>query len=628
MLPAIPTALDLLGRQLAAAADARDIALPLRALQMRGLRKVELVVHVERIRATNDATDDKEQVESNCLRALDIIDGAIPGLGLTWDAAHDAAGLLPRCLTREAVISAVQAALEPSDLLPPRPPPNDLGENVLQFLGDGVFDAIAKFESLPVRAEIIRAPHGPFTTRPAALLAFSDRVALEALTRYVEAPLAQRLPEQVVWPRSRLQSPVSDVPNTVHGWDSSYVVKADVSRFYDGVEHASLAVTLASHLDVELTQAQAIEALLGAAMSAPRGLPQGPPCSDVLASAYLLPIDLELASLGVKYLRYADDYYFPASSIAEGRLTLQRLEALLADVGLILSTTKTQIMRQSTFRAGATSSPAVQRLKQEFIQAGLVSLESAEDMEDAQQVLDRAGVPDQRIWDLLYHQRIDLDDVVAELVEALGPEYAQTYAMYFRAIALRLRTESPPDVTAMERLAFESLALLAGSDVDLRPDDLRVVQMWFPELTPQVVRYLVGSPRRRRSRWVADYVSSHLANPSGIDWIDAWMCHAVIQMPRARRALRRDVDRLREQPNTGQLTRAEALRALAAHGDLEETAWLGTVKHSSPAITSEIYFAAMADVSRYPWLSRHLEHHKDRPREAVARALEVGHEKP
>jgi hypothetical protein len=604
---AIPSALELLERDIRSGADAATLALPLRALQMRGLTKLDLTVHVERLRAANAATDDVEQVEETCLLALELIDGRLRS-GLVWDAAHHAASLLPRSLTHQDIQSAISQALVPSDLLPPRPSNLGLGERFDDVLANAVTATMESFVLRPLRAELVRAPKSAFTTRPAALLALPDRVLLEALASQVEARLPAELPDAVLWPRARAQAVTPSFGDAVLAWNSSYVVKADVAHFYESVEHSLLAVLLATRLDVRSTTARAVEALLTATMGTAHGLPQGPPASDVLASAYLVAVDKQLLADGLRFLRFADDYFFPADSLAEGRAVLQRLEALLTDLGLALSPEKTSVMRRDTFRTGLDHS-AVRRLKLQLAEAHFEALGEPDSANDAAELLERIGVPEETIWSLLYHQTMSMEDVLAELVgdEADESELQETYATYLEGIARVLRDEgATSELALLENVARESLLILREGSILVANEDLAQIQEWFPHLVPHIVGLLTASTDPVAEAEATEYIRTRLENNSGVDWIDAWMCHAAASLP---------VERVPIEPllffvtaEHGQpLSRAEAVRALAKAGALNEGEWRHVLERSSPALATEMLLAGLAEREHLPWLSRYVE---------------------
>ena len=84
-LIAIPDSLQLLRQGLIEGASVEDLALPLRALQQRGLSQPDLVLKIERIRIENQLTGADEEVEERSLLALDLVHGVGGDQALQWD---------------------------------------------------------------------------------------------------------------------------------------------------------------------------------------------------------------------------------------------------------------------------------------------------------------------------------------------------------------------------------------------------------------------------------------------------------------------------------------------------------------------------------------------------------------
>lgn len=614
---AIPSALQLLDRQVSEGGGQADLAMPLRALQLRGLSKLDLTVHVERLRAVNETGDDDHTFEETCLRALELIHGEGGERSLIWDAAHAAAALLPRCLTAQDLGATLHWALEPSDLLPPRAPiaisDQDAIAEALTTTVDGLVQA---FRFYPQRAEFIRAPRNAFTTRRAAVLPMGDRMLLEALASQVETELEAGLPGEVVWPRSRSASGSSSYREQVLAWGSAYIVKADISHFYESVDHTLLGVFLATHARLSSTSARAISSLLTSAMGLDRGLPEGPPASDILASAYLMPLDQRLAHEVPTYLRYADDFFFPANSVGEGRAVLQRLESMLSELGLALNPSKTAVLRHATFKEGLTR-PAVREIKRKVIQDQFEQLETEESGEDAAELLESTGLDDETIWGVLYHHTISLDEAIDVLVSDES-SVANAYKLYFEAIAESLRNQTDHlDLTAVSSLALECLTILSRTDVALANNDLATVQTWFPHLTPPLVEFLTHG--RADSPTSAEFIMDRLTAPSDIDWVDAWMCHAAGRLSEGQHPAD-TLQRIAAATGAGPLTRVEAIRSLARHGHIEKDEWFRTMANLTAPLKSEMLFAGLSERENYTWLADFARESGD---EAIAGALEA-----
>jgi hypothetical protein len=600
----IPNTSDVLVRLLGVESSDADLSLPLRALQMRGFSKLDLVVFIERIRERNAATEDDELVEENCLTALDMVHGLSRQSSLMWDAQHEAASLLPRCLTAELIAAGLRHATTPSDMLPPRPRfPKSASRAMSETLTSRSIASLNAYERLPSRAQFFRMPRGAFSTRPAALMELSDRIAFEALVGVVEASLEAHLPEEVLWPRRRNEGPGRSATGIALSWNSEYIVKADISNFYETIDHSLLAIFLIANANVNVLVARGIEALLTSSMGLGRGLPQGPVGSDVLASAYLLPLDQLLRERGVRFVRYADDYFFASSSVGEGRQILLDFEALLQELGLSLNAAKTQVMRRSTFELGLEHpSVPVANLKEQLAQRRISELQSIEDRDHLVSVLEEAGVDEETLFGLVYHRTIELDEVLASFADELLPSVLDAYQVYFHQLAESLEGGVVGDLSSYEMLARESIAVLSHSEADIYPADVARVVTWFPRIAP-LVSTLLASGASRKTPWAKTLLLDHLQSDVRVDWVDAWMIHAAVLEPSLS-----DDDIVAElcavlgSGDFGPMSQLESVRALGAASKLTEALWRGVFEIASAPVRSEMFFSAVSKPQHYPWL--------------------------
>jgi len=89
------------------------------------------------------------------------------------------------------------------------------------------------------------------------------------------------------------------------------------------------------------------------------GIPQGPIASDFLAEAFFLPIDIKLAKLGFKYVRYVDDIRLFGKTENEVRKAGIVLEQLCRDRGLIPQGKKFLISRARSIKDALGSLPSI-----------------------------------------------------------------------------------------------------------------------------------------------------------------------------------------------------------------------------------------------------------------------------
>lgn len=597
---ALPTALDELERRLRVPSrgDHAAVAQVLRVLQRFGLSRQELTVHIERIRAVNEFGDDLPEVEEACLQALDLVEGN-SRYGLEWSPTITAAAWIPRSVTRDELQESLPYALAPNDLLPKRP---QLPAIVVQ---DAVVERLwANLDSLeyePLPAEILRSPKTGLTTRPAALLAPQDRVIFECLAGIVARRLHARAPSQVVWPRGRgshgAHGAFAGMPS---GWHSEFVARTDIQSFFEGVEHALLAVVASKSLGLSGAASISLEAHLDCLMNGSVGLPQGPPGSDQLASAYLLDIDIELERLGWEFARYSDDYLIGCDSVGDARQRLRLLESLLMERGLRLSTSKTRVVRRSTYvRQLDRSSPRIEKFRKSIRDAARERLLESEGSEEVESLLEEAGADEDVIWDLMYHHTVSIEEVVEQLGERLLPTEVDAYASFLVAVGEQFGTGLYPDQVDAEEGDLRDCLLAmaaAGRPVDL--DVLNPILDWMPTLVRDVSFYLEALSNHH-SAAVADFIRDRHDSDRDSDLETAWLLSASLSSTDVIVAL---VDTLRLAAESGvrPLSRTVAARALALGGALEKSTWDAVISESPPALVAELLLALPAGAGIFP----------------------------
>lgn len=597
---ALPTALDELEVRLRQSSPGNlpVISQALRVLQRFGLTRDELTVHVERIRAINEAGIDDPVVEEACLEALDLIAGR-GRQSLEWSPRVIATAWLPRALSQEVLAAALPDALSPNDLLPRRSQVEAIthGRAIVEVLWSRLDDRTYS----PTPAEIFRAPKSGLTTRPAALLTPQDRLIFEGLSTLVATKLDATTPVQVVWPRGRsvrgnhesfLRQPME--------WQSEFVVRTDIESFYEGVDHSILAVVASRTLGLPSTFAVALEAHLGAVMDGPRGLPQGPPGSDFLASAYLLDIDRELSQRGWEFARYSDDYMFGADSVVDARRRLRELEAMLLERGLRLSEAKTRVVRLSTYvRNADTPNPRIEEFRKKLRSAVRERLTQTTDSDEIEEILTAAGADEEIVWDLMYRQEVALDEVIEQLGDQLGPGEAEAYSQFFEAAARRLDQGTYPDqLGATERELRECLLVMSSARrfIDLRL--LHAVLDWMPTLVRDITFYLeaVGATRPNE---VAKFVADRNLTGRDSDLEGAWLLSSALTSTEIIGALYETLADA-AQESKFPLSRSVAVRALAIGGALSQEVWLESLQALPGAIRAELQLARGADVGIFP----------------------------
>lgn len=130
--------------------------------------------------------------------------------------------------------------------------------------------------------------------------------------------------------------------------DVSVVAETDISSFYHSVSAELVALQL-ERFGVRRKYASALTTLLKSLSI--DGLPVGPSSSALLAEAVLTPIDLQLISMGARFVRFNDDYRFFCRSDSEAQTLLQGFaDALWRTAGLTMQEAKTKISSSEDYQ--------------------------------------------------------------------------------------------------------------------------------------------------------------------------------------------------------------------------------------------------------------------------------------
>jgi RNA-directed DNA polymerase len=128
-----------------------------------------------------------------------------------------------------------------------------------------------------------------------------------------------------------------------------FVMRADIEKFFDRIDHAILARTLASSIGdpraVDLALSWSAAPTLGANGIEPRpcGVPQGAPVSPALANAYLVDFDRAMEDKRGRLVRYADDIAVFCADLDSAEVARLDAETALLPLRLRLNAAKTYV---------------------------------------------------------------------------------------------------------------------------------------------------------------------------------------------------------------------------------------------------------------------------------------------
>ncbi len=150
---------------------------------------------------------------------------------------------------------------------------------------------------------------------------------------------------------------------------AKYVLVCDISDFYPRIYHHRLENALHKATNVADECWRIMKLLMQFSRNVSYGLPVGGDAARLLSELLLNRVDRLLATSGISFCRFADDYHIFADSAEEAYRHLVFLsEKLVANEGLLLQKTKTRVMSAEEFLSTsefATENEAEDKVEQE-----------------------------------------------------------------------------------------------------------------------------------------------------------------------------------------------------------------------------------------------------------------------
>ncbi|MBW0019814.1 MAG: hypothetical protein JO236_20005 [Mycobacterium sp.] len=361
-----------------------------------------------------------------------------------------------------------------------------------------------------------------------------------------------------------------------------YVVKSDITAFYQFIDHAVLAEELLL-LGVNFELIEALMELLAEVQGRSYGLPQLFDASDMLSDLYADRIERDLLRSGFAVWRFNDDFRVACDSYADTLTAIEALDAAARRVGLVLSEHKT-------------------------VTVGIVKyIFDAFDLTPSQ-----AG------------QTVNVDDVediVGDYTDDFGKEDADAAFDVIRKAVVRSSDFNPdPDESRsidLGSLRGEDVRLLrrAINGLTLAGDargigEIVRLAVYAPSLTPNLMRYLraIGKGLEPDDDAWDEIVNAvdRLAGDVALNaWQNLWLIDVVHDLDLLsgglddKEAVNRRaqwVDDLRRD-TTNEALRAAATRALAAQGLVSVTSVIAAADRTSNALL-HIYASAGIEGAR------------------------------
>lgn len=112
-----------------------------------------------------------------------------------------------------------------------------------------------------------------------------------------------------------------------------YVLKCDIKKFFDSVDHAILARLLARRISDERVMKLVLHIIASFAKNPGKGIPLGNLTSQLFANVYLHELDWEVKQMMCQrpYVRYCDDFVIVVGSYQEALWLAKYINAFLRD---------------------------------------------------------------------------------------------------------------------------------------------------------------------------------------------------------------------------------------------------------------------------------------------------------
>lgn len=529
--------------------------------------------------------------------------------------------LLQAISSRLDFTAALKEAAKPNDLLTPRIEDKVSGEVGKRFTED-LKRRVELGQYRPTPSYFVAVPKPGATTRPAALLTLDDRVVYEALVESLRPRIENALPPETVvfWPRGKRaatqwqqfeQSPL------IHKI-TRYVVKADVSGFYESINHQRLAAILVRATG-RRDEADALSEFLGELMSSGRGLPQGLEASDSLATLYLAEVDNEMIREGYRYNRHGDDIRIATASYEEARRAIFNLEAKLRAIGLLMNSSKTLSLFRRTYEAElATIEAAFDGVKQRLHVQKIGALRRNPDL--LAEALAAAGL-DELSWDLFYHVRVSLQDVIAQLEPLIKPSDREiAEGLFAETVRRQPGTPAGLDNATFHQQLKGCVVRLAAAKSAAGLWAIGKLLLDFPDKTELLSAYLLALATSEPKKVVAQVARVFAPGRFRTEWETAWAIHvlskAATHLPPS---LVRILAAMVQNPASQWLASIEAAKVLSIRNDLTSSD-LGRLWNTCPPVfRADLILAAGNMAPHQDWAAAFLETSKEDPIHTVVR---------
>lgn len=506
------------------------------------------------------------------------------------------------------------SGIERSDLLPGRPEDKVAG-NLGKRFSEEILRAIERGRYDPSPAYFVPVPKSSHATRPAALLNLADRAVYAALVsefrpRIEEALLGNGI---VFWPRGfPARTNWREFEHSPLAKKLDYIVVADVSAFYESIDHELLAERLVRMTGLR-EHAEALHEFLDRVMRSRRGIPQGLPASDHLATAYISPVDYEMIREGFNYSRHGDDIRMAAENYGGARHALLALEQSVRAAGLQLNGVKSKILKSETYGEKLQSIEDLFAATKRALHSSRVDKLKS----DSSALIDtlKQTNNEELAWDLFYHGSVTLTEVIEKIASTLEPDDRQIAESLFAAtIARGPGTDDPLEADAFHQQLIASLVRLAATRSPSALPYISALLRSFPEKTGQLCSYLSALAEEYPSEVCEQLVTVLEAKAYRTEWESATMVRTLARVhDRISSTIEVMLRQVVIQPRGAFLFAIEAAKLLALRGSLSQENLSGLWHTAPKSFRTDLVIAAESLATRCSWADAFLKGSIDDP---------------
>ncbi len=413
----------------------------------------------------------------------------------------------------------------------------------------------------------------------------------------------------LMWPRATPTAKTwNDFESGPLDAGTAYIVKADVTGFYESIDHRLLQEVLVT-LTGKIELVEALVDFLGRVMRSPRGLPQGLTTSDVLATAYLSEVDAQVIRVIHHYWRHGDDIRMAVNEHSEGKRAVHHLEEQLRNHRLLLNADKTRVLLRGTYE---TQLRAVERRREKIgdkLRSDLQDRVADGSLQNLDEVIERVGATIEPRMTGPYDPEIDLDDLAEQLGPHLRPAEIEIAREAFREAVEK--APGTPGVDTLTKEEFHGLlksslpTLLADKSAEPIAAAPMVVER-FPDKTRVIADYLRGVAVQYPQQ-VTDAALKILSGGYVTGLQKALMCTVLRQVATAPGGITTTtaLDAVREIVEgeaESWLARAEGIEVLAEAGSLTRELLMRVWNRAPEAVRANLVAAVATAATRSaPW---------------------------